>query len=97
MSHIICFHNGKYNVFSTATDGFLYEPGITLTELKNDTLEDQGTQGLRSLEHCLEIIHTTGTNSKSECKIEDLLKIANSRDSIESISFSIESLYEKYF
>ena len=49
MGHIICSHKGRYNVYSTVVDTFLFDKSMSLEELQEYTKEEFGLSGLREL------------------------------------------------
>lgn len=63
MSKIICHHNGRYNFYSTISDGFCYVSSISLDQLTHLIKEEYGESGLRELPKRLERAHKFGSSS----------------------------------
>lgn len=47
--HIICHHEGKYNLYSTIIDKFLFDESIDLKQLVSYTKTEYGNRGLIEL------------------------------------------------
>ena len=66
MANIICHHKGKYNIYSTIADGFIYEPSIGLNVL-NRIIEIQfGKSGVSSLPERIERAQKNGHSSLTD-------------------------------
>lgn len=72
MSNIL-YNNGRYNVYSTISDTFVYESFLTLVQLKKITKEKYGTSGLEDLNSRLERAYAKGTSSYYDKNIEETL------------------------
>jgi hypothetical protein len=48
MTNIICHHNGKYNFYTTVSDGFCYESALTLDQVREVVKEQNGLDQLSS-------------------------------------------------
>jgi hypothetical protein len=63
MMSVICHHKGKYNVYSTVSDGFYFESGLTLEQLQQWVKDEYGLKGLASLPARLKRAHEKGHSS----------------------------------
>jgi len=72
MSQIICHHDGKYNLYSTVSDGFCYVSALTLDQIKSLTKEEYGNHGMKELIKRLDRAHSTGCSMHNET-LEELL------------------------
>lgn len=54
MAEYILHHKGKYNLYSTASDRFRFERGVTRQQLEAFTLTQKGEAGLKVLSKRLE-------------------------------------------
>ena len=73
MGTIIVHHKGVYNLYTTIADGFYFEGGLTLKQLKYYIKEEYGKQGVRELPQRLERAHKTGTSSLLDKSLTDTL------------------------
>jgi len=62
MSRIICHNNGRYNLYSTISDGFCYVSSLSLEQLEHLTKEEYGESGMRELPNRLERAHKFGNS-----------------------------------
>jgi hypothetical protein len=51
MADIYCKYKDKYNIFSTITNSFIFEKGMTLEELGEYTKKWYGLYGLQNLQN----------------------------------------------
>lgn len=86
MARIICHHNGKYNIYSSIADGFLYERGLTKDELEQAIQEELGRRGLDDLPRRLERAHQTGHSSMEGGSLEEFLHCNRAGDNEEHLS-----------
>ena len=63
MPGIICHNGGRYNIYSTVSDGFYWESSISREQLEAYTKEEHGDRGLRELPARLERAHKKGHSS----------------------------------
>ena len=63
MSRIICHHKGRYNLYSTILDSFLFVSSINLEQLKQITEEESGYRGLVGLDERLVRAHKFGNSA----------------------------------
>lgn len=63
MANIICHHEGKYNLYSTIADGFIYESSIDLEQLNYIIDIQLGKTGLSSLPERIERARKNGHSS----------------------------------
>ena len=57
MAHYIIHKNGAYNIYSTNVDAPLFEPAMTITQLRKYVREKYGKNGLLRLSDRLERAH----------------------------------------
>jgi hypothetical protein len=61
-SGIICHNKGRYNFYSTISDGFRFVESINLKQLQDLIKEEDGTNGLKDLPERLERCYKQGTS-----------------------------------
>lgn len=71
MSQIICHHNGRYNIYSTISDGFYWVSSISIDQLK-DFIEDQHG-GIEELENRLARANRNGHSAMSGETLDEFL------------------------
>lgn len=64
MANVICHHEGVFNIYSTVSDGFFWESGITEDELTKWYQEEYGKNGLTRLPARLERAKQYGTSAQ---------------------------------
>jgi hypothetical protein len=72
-SGIICHNKGRYNFYSTISDGFRFVESINLKQLQDLIKEEDGTNGLKKLPERLERSHDQGT-SMFDMNLKELLE-----------------------
>ncbi len=73
MPRIICHHEGRFNLYSTITDAFVFSSSITLSQLKQYIKEEEGNVGLRSLDEPVNLAVCCGTSSTFHDDLDDLM------------------------
>ena len=66
MANIICHHEGKYNLYSTIADGFIYESSIDLEQLNYIIDIQLGKTGVSSLPERIERARKNGHSSLTD-------------------------------
>lgn len=97
MSHLICHHEGKYNIFSMVIDVFLFETPLSREEVEAWIKERYGQEGLDELPKRLERAHYSGTSSWVFDDLEDLLCGYTEGEGEDETHFSIQECLEKFF
>ena len=67
MPRVICHHNGKFNIFSTVCDAFLYDNALSLEELRSEYMDEVEGFTSASLNEQVEraqLFHTRMRNQK---------------------------------
>lgn len=73
MPSIICHHKGRYNIYSTVSDGFRFVGSLDRNQLEQLTKEEYGKQGLEQLADRLVRAHQSGTSSINPESLDGLL------------------------
>lgn len=73
--NIICHHKGRYNFYSTISDGFTYPSSISLEQLRMVIRNIYGGSGVVLLEERLHRAHAYGTSSLPDETLDDFLCI----------------------
>lgn len=73
MNQIICYGPGRYNIYSTVTNGFFFNKSISLKQLVMFIKEEQGAKGLSILPERLKRAHEQGHSSPQEDNLDELL------------------------
>lgn len=73
MALIICHHNGKYNIYTTIADGFIYESALTLEQLKEAIKEQGGNRALERLPERLKRAHKNGHSGNEGGDLDSFL------------------------
>lgn len=73
MPRILCHHEGRFNLYSTISDTFVFSSSITLSQLKYCIKEEEGNQGLRSLDESIKLAVSCGTSSTFHDDLDDLM------------------------
>lgn len=73
MASVICYHEGKYNVYSTISDSFCHERGMTLEQLRQRVRELDGQNGVDELAVRLDRAHRHGHSSAYAGTLEEFL------------------------
>lgn len=63
MGQLICHHKGRYNIYTTVSDGFYWEPSISLEDLEKYTKDQYGAVGLHELPQRLKRAKEKGVSS----------------------------------
>jgi hypothetical protein len=63
MPSIICHNKGRYNIYSTISDGFRFVESIDIDQLKGMIKEEQGSDGLSRLDSRLATAYEVGASS----------------------------------
>lgn len=63
MPSFIVHRKGAYNIFSTVSDMFYFEPAATLSELEEWYQAEYGNPGMKTLTERLERAHATGCSA----------------------------------
>jgi len=73
MASIICHHKGRYNIYSTISDGFIWTESINLEQLEEYIKEELGNKGLKDLPSRLKRAHGHGHSSIPYCSLGNFL------------------------
>lgn len=73
MNKIICHHEGRYNLYNTVSNNFMFKKGININLLKVFIRNEYGSSGLRRLDSKLERIHLNGHSSIKDETLKELL------------------------
>ena len=60
---IICHNKGRYNFYSTVSDGFTFSSSLTYCQVVEFIREEYGKKGLELLDKRIERAHKKGTSS----------------------------------
>ena len=63
MGRIICHYKGYYNIYTTISDGFIFDSPFTLYQLEQYIKDECGNQGIHDLSGRLERAHCKGCSS----------------------------------
>jgi hypothetical protein len=66
MTQIICHHKGRYNFYSTISDGFRYVSSLSLEQLTQLIEDEQGQSGIEKLPERLRRAHQKGSSALNE-------------------------------
>ncbi len=73
MGAIICHHKGRYNFYSTISEGFRFVSSLDINQLKWLIKEEEGSSGLAALPARLERAHENGNSGLSGGDLDELL------------------------
>ena len=73
MPQFIVYHEGKYNIHSTVSDGPYFSSGLTLDQLTHYIKEEFGNRGLTDLPARLKRAHATGCSGLPKMTLEECL------------------------
>tara|TARA_R110000851_G_C13085040_1_gene566205 strand:+ start:189 stop:491 length:303 start_codon:yes stop_codon:yes gene_type:complete len=94
MATIICHHKGKYNLYSTISDGFVFKSALLLHQLEGWYKKEYGDSGMCNLPPRLQRAHEKGTSSLDDNSLEDFL-ICN-RAGVDEATLSLEDCISQY-
>ena len=87
MGQIICHENGRYNIFCTISDGFVFTSSINLEKLKEYITIKSGQDGLDKLDTRLERAHKYGNSSMFQESLRDFLLCNRAGDNEECLPY----------
>ena len=73
MSRIICHHEGRYNIYCTVSDGFVFVSSLSLSQLEYYIKREYGKFGLDILGARLERAIETGSSDYFSSSLDDFL------------------------
>lgn len=87
MANIICHHEGRYNLYSTVSDGFCYVSSLDANQLFHVMYETYGDIGVDSLPERLERAHRNGHSAITDETLEQFLCCNRAGDNEEHLSY----------
>lgn len=85
MTQIICHHKGRYNFYSTISDGFRYVSSLSLEQLTQLIEDEQGQSGIEKLPERLRRAHQKGSSALNS-SLEELIEANRAGDNEEYLS-----------
>lgn len=95
MPAILCYHEGKYNFYTTVCDDFYYEKGVPLDEILQYVKEERGNDGVARIKASLDRVHATGTSSRICSSLKDVIALNRAGENNTTLSF--EECIAKFF
>lgn len=86
MRRVICHHNGKFNIFSTVCDAFLYDNALSLEELRSEYMDEVEGFTSASLEKQVERAIEMGVGLNGYNSLGELLAANRAGPSEEHLS-----------
>ena len=80
-SRVLCHNNGRYNFYSTTSDGFIYASSLSLEQVKSSIKDGFGETGLRRLDARLARAHKNGHSSVEDSNLDGFLCCNRAGDS----------------
>jgi len=87
MAEIICYHNGKYNIYGTISDSFFFDKPLTLETLTEYIQFKYGDAGMRKLPERLDMAHESGCSSLIGMNLKELLECNRAGEDEEHLSY----------
>lgn len=87
MSMIICHHNGKFNAYTTVTDGFCFKSYITEEQLRSYYEEAYGLNSMFDFEQRLIRAKEKGVSSHIHSSLKDFLYYNRAGENEEHLSY----------
>ena len=88
MGQFICYANGKYNIYGTIADGFYYDGGLTLDELRTVAPE-------QDFEERCERARQKGTSSMIHDSLEEVTDCNRAGENERTLTY--EECLERFF
>lgn len=74
MARTICHHNGRYNIYCSISDSFIYSSSLSKEQLIEHIREEHGQNGIDRLDARLNRAHIKGHSSVTDNEsLEDFL------------------------
>lgn len=86
MSRIICHHGGRYNIYCTISDGFVFVSSLSLSQLEYYIKREYGEYGLDILGVRLERAIETGSSDYFTSSLDDFLSCNRAGEKEEHLS-----------
>ena len=93
MAKFILHNKGRYNIYSTISDNFIFESSLNLGQLKEWSDKEYGLNGQNNFEDRMYRVHDKGTSSYDDENLEETL-IANRCGENESCLTYQECIYK---
>ncbi len=88
MANIICHNDGRYNIYTTISDGFRFVESLDLNQLKIYIRNRYGSEGVKNLPERLDRAHKNGHSRVPGGKLEDLLRLNRAGKNEKRLSFT---------